>query len=76
MREYPSGISTLIRDYCDARMRFLRPLTDGETGFPVNGRGWTIRVTGKDTKEHWKDQPGVLGNALRLATDGSGVCMR
>ncbi|AFL49378.1 hypothetical protein ABIE78_004849 [Sinorhizobium fredii] len=53
-------------------MRFLRSLTNAKTGFPVNGRGWTIRVTGKDPKGEWKDQPGVLGNALRLAADASG----
>ncbi|WP_234710622.1 hypothetical protein [Sinorhizobium arboris] len=53
-------------------MRFLRSLTNVKTGFPVNGRGWTIRVTGKDPKGDWMDQPGVLGNALRLAADASG----
>lgn len=63
---YPGGVSKLIRDYCDERMRFLRSLS-GKQGFSVNGRGWTIRVTGKDPKGQWKDQPGVLGNALRLA---------
>ncbi|WP_026029959.1 glycoside hydrolase family 108 protein [Sinorhizobium medicae] len=72
LRKYPGGVSTLIRDYCDARMRFLRSLTNGKTGFPVNGRGWTIRVTGKDPKGQWMDQPGVLGNALRLTADASG----
>ncbi|WP_457664007.1 glycoside hydrolase family 108 protein [Sinorhizobium medicae] len=72
VRKYPGGISTLIRDYCDARMRFLRSLTNAKTGFPVNGRGWTIRVTGKDPQGKWGDQPGVLGNALRLAADASG----
>lgn len=72
VRKYPGGVSKLIRDYCEARMRFLRSLTNGKTGFPVNGRGWTIRVTGKDPKGQWKDQPGVLGNALRLAADASG----
>ncbi|RVP13197.1 secretion activator protein [Sinorhizobium meliloti] len=72
VRKYEGGISTLIRDYCDARMKFLRSLTNGKTGFPVNGRGWTIRVMGEDPKGQWKDQPGVLGNALRLAADASG----
>ncbi|WP_234705834.1 glycoside hydrolase family 108 protein [Sinorhizobium meliloti] len=71
VRKYSGGVSTLIRDYCEARMRFLRSLTNAKTGFPVNGRGWTIRVTGKDPKRQWKDQPGVLGNALRLAADAS-----
>lgn len=67
-REYPGGIQKLIRDYCDERMNYLRSLTNAKTGFPVNGRGWTIRVTGKDPKGQWKDQPGVVGNAIRLAT--------
>ncbi|MBP1842024.1 lysozyme family protein [Rhizobium petrolearium] len=64
---YPGGLEKLIRDYCDERMRYLRSLTNAKTGFPVNGRGWTIRVTGKDPKGQWKDQPGVVGNAIRLA---------
>lgn len=71
-RAYPGGIATLIRDYCAARMAYLRTLTNAKTGFPANGRGWTIRVTGKDPKGQWKDQPGVLGNALKLAADASG----
>ncbi|MEQ1403819.1 glycoside hydrolase family 108 protein [Neorhizobium sp. Rsf11] len=64
---YPGGVQKLIRDYCDERMRYLRSLTNAKTGFPANGRGWTIRVTGKDPKGQWKDQPGVVGNAIRLA---------
>lgn len=72
VRKYEGGISTLIRAYCDARLLFLRSLTNAKTGFPVNGRGWTIRVTGKDPKGQWVDQPGVLGNALRLTADASG----
>ncbi|PDT39975.1 secretion activator protein [Sinorhizobium sp. FG01] len=71
-RKYEGGISTLIRAYCEARMRFLRSLTNKKTGFPVNGRGWTIRIAGKDPKGEWADQPGVIGNALRLAADASG----
>lgn len=71
-RRFPGGVTALIRAYCDARMVFLRSLTNPKTGFPVNGRGWSIRVTGKDPKGQWKDQPGVIGNALRLANDASG----
>ena len=41
---YPGGVSQLIRDYCDERMRYLRSLKSSKTGFPVNGRGWTIRA--------------------------------
>lgn len=64
---YPGGLTRLIRDYCDARMVYLRSLTNSQTGFPVNGRGWTIRVTGKDPKGQYRDQPGVVGNAVRIA---------
>lgn len=70
VKAYPGGIEKLILDYCDARMAFLRGLTNRKTGFPVNGRGWTIRVTGKDPKGQWSPQPGVVGNALRLARTG------
>jgi len=66
VRAYPGGLASLMRAYADARMSFLRSLS-GKQGFSVNGRGWTIRVTGKDPLGKWKDQPGVLGNALRMA---------
>jgi lysozyme family protein len=64
---WPHGTRSLIKLYCEARMKFLRSLTNPKTGFPVNGRGWTIRVTGKDPKGIWADQPGVIGNALKMA---------
>jgi lysozyme family protein len=63
---YPGGVQKLIRDFCDERMRYLRSLK-GSQGFGPNGRGWTIRVTGKDPKKEWKDQPGIVGNAIRIA---------
>lgn len=66
VNEYPGGVKQLIRDYCNARMDFLRSLKNPKTGFPVNGRGWTIRVTGVDPKGEWKSQPGVVGNALAM----------
>ncbi|WP_245262674.1 glycoside hydrolase family 108 protein [Ensifer sp. BR816] len=72
VRKYPGGVSTLVHAYCDAYMRFLRSLTNAKTGFPVNGRGWTIRITGKDPKGEWADQLGVVGNAASLAADASG----
>lgn len=72
VRRFPGGITTLIRAYSDAYMRYLRSLTNAKTGFPKNGRGWTIRITGKDPKGQWKDQLGVVGNAIRLANDASG----
>lgn len=63
---YPGGLAKLIRDYCDARMAFLRSLKNPKTGFPVNGRGWTIRVTGIDPKGLYAPGPGVVGNALAM----------
>jgi lysozyme family protein len=65
-QNYPKGLRQLIRDYCEARMDFLRGLTNRSTGFPANGRGWTIRVTGKDPKGEWKPRPGVVGEALAM----------
>ena len=38
VRKFEGGVSTLIRAYCDERMRFLRSLSNPSTGFPVNGR--------------------------------------
>lgn len=59
-------IEDLIRDYCDVYMAYLRSIP-GVTGFQSNGRGWTIRITGKDPKGQWKAQPGVIGHSLALA---------
>lgn len=64
---YSGGVRDLILAYCEERMRYLRSLTNAKTGFPVNGRGWTIRVTGVDPLGKFKKQPGVVGNAMRLA---------
>lgn len=66
VRDYPGGARKLIVAYIEARMDYLRSLKNPKTGFPVNGRGWTIRVTGKDPKGEWKAQPGVIGNALAM----------
>lgn len=66
VRAFPNGVTGLIIAYCAARMAFLRGIK-GPTGWTSNGRGWTIRVTGKDPKGQWKPKPGVVGNALALA---------
>jgi len=66
VKDYPGGIEKLIRDYCDERMRFLRSL-GGKTGWSANGRGWTIRVTGVDPKGLYRPEPGVVGNAIKMA---------
>lgn len=71
VEKYPGGLRNLIVDYGDARMAFLKSLTNPKTGFPVNGRGWTIRVTGKDPKGQYAPTKGVVGNALALATAAS-----
>jgi len=68
VENYPGGVLKLLRDYCEARMDFLRSIKNPKTGFPKNGRGWTIRVTGRDPEGKWADQPGVLGHALELAS--------
>jgi lysozyme family protein len=67
VKKYPGGTVQLIRDYCERRMDFLRGIK-GKQGFPSNGRGWTIRVTGKDPKGQWADVPGVVGNAVAMAS--------
>lgn len=67
--QYPGGVVKLIRDYCAARMGYLRGLTSPKTGFPVNGRGWTIRVTGVDPKGEYASQPGVVGHAVQMAME-------
>ena len=66
VRKYPGGIGAVISDYIDARMAFLRGLK-GKQGWSANGRGWTRRVTGVDPKGVYKKEPGVIGNAVRLA---------
>lgn len=71
VKAYPGGVVKLIRDYCAARMAFLRGLTNPRTGFPVNGRGWTIRVTGVDPKGQWASTPGVVGHAVEMALSGT-----
>lgn len=76
VKAYPGGVVKLIRDYCAARMAFLRGLTNPKTGFPVNGRGWTIRVTGVDPKGQWASVPGVVGHAVEMALSGTPVTVR
>lgn len=73
---YPGGTVKLIRDYCAARMAYLKSLTSRSTGFPVNGRGWTIRVTGVDPEGKWASRPGVVGHAVEMAMSGSGSAPR
>jgi hypothetical protein len=46
-------------------MSYLHSLK-GKTGFPTNGRGWTIRVTGIDPKGQWAPTPGVVANAIAM----------
>lgn len=69
VKEYKGGITKLIKDYGAQRMTYLRSLKDPKTGFPVNGRGWTIRVTGVDPEGKYASKPGVIGNALAMAKD-------
>ena len=57
------NVDRVIRDYCDARVKFLKSLKN----WPSFGRGWTIRVTGIDPQGKMKKTAGVIGNALSLA---------
>lgn len=67
IKRYRNGNTvSLIRAYCDEYMKFLQGL-GGKQGFAVNGRGWTIRITGKDPQGKWKSTPGVVGNAIAMA---------
>lgn len=66
VKAYQGGIAALITAYCTARMAFLRKIK-GAQGWSANGRGWTIRVTGKDPAGQWPPKPGVIGNAMKLA---------
>lgn len=63
IKNYAGGIEKLIRDYCEARMKFLRGLST----FATFGRGWQIRVTGTDPQGKYKQALGVVGNALIMA---------
>lgn len=48
---------TLNQKINAARLAFMKDLKD----WKYFGRGWTIRVTGKDPKKQWKDAPGIIG---------------
>lgn len=67
IKDYSGGIQRLIKDYINTRMNFLRSITNPKTGFPVNGRGWTIRVLGVDPLGKWRAQKGVIGHALQMS---------
>lgn len=67
---WAGGIPDLIRKYGDAYMAYLRSLRDSKTGFPVNGRGWTRRITGIDPEGKIRPQRGVIGEAIDIY-DGS-----
>lgn len=66
-KTYPGGVVKLIHDYIDGYMSFLQSIKSQQTGFPVNGRGWTYRITGRDPKGQYRTKPGVLNNALMMA---------
>lgn len=58
--------SGLLRRY----MRFLRSLTNPSTGIPVNGRGCTIRITGKDPKKPWANRRALSAAGAIFAGSG------
>lgn len=57
------AVVDVITALCAERMRFLRGLKT----WRKFGRGWAIRVTGKDPKGAYADVPGVIGNATAMA---------
>lgn len=67
-KAYPGGLRSLILDYSDAYMAYLKSIS-GKQGFPSNGRGWTIRITGVDPLGKYAPRPGVVGNAIKIAFD-------
>lgn len=70
---YKGGVQALIRAYCDERMRFLRGLKT----WGSFGRGWTIRVTGKDPKGQYKAQPASSGAMVApIRAPIPGMCSR
>lgn len=68
IEKFPGGVRALISAYCNTYMDFLRSLKSKKTGFPVNGRGWEYRITGKDPLGKLAQKPGVVGNALAMAS--------
>lgn len=63
VEKFPKGIETLIRLLCAARLAFMKKLST----WSKFGRGWTIRVTGVDPQGKYKQAPGVVGEALKIA---------
>jgi lysozyme family protein len=59
---YRTGLDSLVVKLCNARLDFCRSLKTWSTF----GRGWTRRITGKDPLRKYKDQLGVVGEALAM----------
>lgn len=70
INRYPGGVAKLVREYCEARVAWMKTLS-GPKGFKPNGRGWTIRVLGVDPKGEWRPQPGVVGVAMKMVAKSS-----
>lgn len=58
-----------IKSYVDRYMKYLKSLKN----WKANSRGWTYRITGQDPKGIFKSKPGVLNNAIKMATNRPSV---
>jgi lysozyme family protein len=58
----------LIVDFVMRHLEYCRGIK-GKQGWASNGRGWEYRLTGKDPKGIFKNQPGVIGYALQIHDD-------
>lgn len=64
VNQYGSVVE-LIQDFVHRHLDFCRKIK-GKQGWESNGRGWTYRLTGKDPKGVFKDQPGVIGYGVQI----------
>ena len=64
--KYPGGIEALLHAFAERRLRYYRGIKE-PGGWKTYGRGWERRLTGVDPKGLIKTEPGVIGNAIRMA---------
>lgn len=72
VRDFPGGIEELLHRYAKRRLDYYRQIKE-PGGWKSNGRGWERRVTGIDPKGLLAPEPGVLGNALRIAKQDASI---
>lgn len=62
----PEAVANLCDAVNDRRLKFCKSLKRGSL-WKSFGRGWTIRITGKDPKGQYAEQPGIDTLSRRLA---------